>query len=96
MIKDVLKPMSEVGLSNEALQKKNCMQNGRRYQQRRRPERLSVETRPNGYELTVGQEKFFYYTRLALFAGVMIHVWMEPEKSFDWPVPLKHCNMKHF
>ena len=57
MIKDVLKPMSEVGLPNEALQKKNCMQNGRRYQQRRWPERLSVETRP---------------------------------------VPLKHCNMKHF
>ena len=57
MIKDVLKPMSEAGLSNEALQKKNCMQNGRRYQQRRWPERLSVETRPNGYELTVGQEK---------------------------------------
>jgi hypothetical protein len=48
-----------------------------------------VATHPNGYELKVGQEKYFYYSRLALFAGVMIHVWLEPDKTFDWPVPLR-------
>lgn len=89
MVRNVLKPIPEVGLSNEELQQKNCMQNGRRYQLRRWPERLNVASRPNGYELTVGQEKYFYYSRMALFAGVVIHVWMEPEKSFEWPVPFK-------
>ena len=95
MIKDVLKPLPEVGLSTEELQKKNCMNNGRRYQLRQWPERLSVETRPNGYELKVGEEKYFYFSRLGLFAGVMIHVWMEREKTFDWPTPLKKCQMKY-
>ena len=89
MVNDVLKPIPEVGLSNESLQQKNCMQNGRRYQQNHWPKRLNVVSRPNGYELTVGEEKYFYFNRLALFAGVMIHVWMEPEKTFDWPIPLR-------
>ena len=89
MVKDVLKPIPEVGLTNEELQEKNYRQTGSRYQAIRWPEMLRVETRPNGYELMVGEEKFFYYSRLALFAGVMIHVWLEPEKSFDWRTPFK-------
>ena len=89
MIQDVRNPHADEGLTNEALQKKNCRQNGRRYHQRRWPELLRVETRPNGYELKVGDEEFFYYSRLALFAGVMVHCWLEPDKTFDWPIPLR-------
>ena len=48
-----------------------------------------METKPNGYELKVGEKDFFYYNRLALFAGVMVHVWLEPHKTFDWPIPLR-------
>ena len=89
MIKDELNPQTEARLSNEALQKKNCRQNGKRYHQRRWPELLRVETRPNGYELMVGEEKYFYYSRLALFAGVIAHCWLEPDKTFNWPIPLR-------
>lgn len=89
MIQDVLNPHADEGLTNEAMQAKNCRQNGRRYRQRHWPELLHVATHPNGYELKVGQEQYFYYSRLALFAGVMIHVWLEPAKTFDWPVPLR-------
>ena len=89
MTKDVLNPQTEVGLTNEALQTKNCRMTGKRYHQRQWPELLRVETRPNGYELMVGGQKFFYYNRLALFAGVMVHCWLEPDKTFIWPVPLR-------
>lgn len=89
MIKDVLKPIPEVGLSIEGMQAKNCRLSGRRYRQRRWPELLQVITHPNGYELKVGSEKYFYYSRLALFAGVLIHDWLEPEKTFNWPIPLR-------
>ena len=89
MIKDVLKPIPEVGLSIEEMQAKNCRQSGRRYRQRRWPELLQVTTHPNGYELKVGSEKYFYYSRMALFAGVLIHDWLEPEKTFNWPTPLR-------
>ena len=89
MIQNVINSQSEAELSAEGIQKKNFRQNGRRYRQKRWPEMLSVETRPNGYELKVGKEEFFYYNRMALFAGVMVHVWLEPNKTFDWPIPLR-------
>lgn len=60
MIKTVLKSQTEVGLSIEGMQEKNCMQNGRRYRQKSWPELLNIQTRPNGYELRVGEEKFFF------------------------------------
>ena len=89
MIQDVRNPQTEAGLSIEGMQKKNYRQNGRRYRQRQWPEMLRVETKPNGYELKVGEKDFFYFNRLSLFAGVMVHVWLEPNKTFDWPIPLR-------
>ena len=65
---NILKSQTEVGLSIEGMQEKNCMQNGRRYRQKSWPE---------------------FFSRLSLFAGVMLHVWLEPDKTFDWPVPLR-------
>ena len=72
MIQTVLKSQTEVGLSIEGMQEKNCMQNGRRYRQKSWPELLNI-----------------FFSRLSLFAGVMLHVWLEPDKTFDWPVPLR-------
>lgn len=89
MTETVLNSQTEVGLSIEGMQERNCRQNGRRYRQKKWPELLQIQTRSTGYELRVGEKQFFFFSRLSLFAGVMLHVWLEPDKTFDWPVPLR-------